>query len=142
MYTKKKTVFGKAACLIISVMMFLFLLSSCGEEPTTLKVELEEFNGVPTSFRFVDTSTGKEIYYTTIIFDGQPVYKAVAMSSGVYFAFDESQYKVEGNTTTFSGGIMITPAAQWNYTITDVPECKPGSQTRSSECELTIINSE
>jgi hypothetical protein len=139
MKTKKKMVFGKAACLIACVMMSLSLLFGCGEEPT-LRVEMETLNGVPTSFQFVDVATGKKISYTTLIFKGQPVFQAHAMSQGVYLAFDESQYRVEGNTTTFSGGVVITPAAEWKYTITDAPECKPGGKTSFSfsACELSI----
>ncbi|MDR2688139.1 MAG: hypothetical protein LBB76_00065 [Azoarcus sp.] len=122
---------GKAACLIACVMTFLFLLPGCGEKHT-LRVEMTDATyGAPASFKFVDTSTGKEIFYTTLVFKGKKVHKAVAMSMGVYFAFDESQYQVEGNTTKFNDGTMITPAGTWKYTLTGAPECKPA-------CELDI----
>jgi hypothetical protein len=128
---------GKTACLIVCVTAFLFLLPGCSKTPT-LKVEVTNVNGVPKAFRFVDTSTGEEIFYTTLIFEGKEVYKAVGTSQGVYFAFDESQYRVEGNTTRFDGGVMITPAGAWKYTLTDAPECKPGTRLRSRACELAI----
>jgi hypothetical protein len=129
---------GKAACLIACVSAFLFLLPGCGKTPT-LKVEVTNAKpGMPPSFRFVDTSTGEEIFYTTLVFKGKKVYKALGTSQGVYFAFDESQYRVEGNTTRFDGGVMITPAGAWKYTLTDAPGCKPGVRLRSRACELAI----
>jgi hypothetical protein len=141
MYGWKNAVFGglrgKTICLVACVLTFSCLLPACGDKPT-LRVEMKNVNGVPESFRFVDTSTGEEIFYTTLVFEGKKVYKAVGTSQGVNFAFDESQYKVEGNTTKFNGGVVITPAGAWKYTLTDSPECKPGTRLRSGACELDI----
>jgi hypothetical protein len=105
-------------CVIVCLAALLLLLAICGNK--TLKVEISRMTyNVPQTFKFVDVSLNNEIKYTKIIFKDKEVYRAVAMSDGVYFAFDKSQYSQSGGTATFGGGTLITTGSTWEYTLSD-----------------------
>jgi hypothetical protein len=105
-------------------------MESCGGGGPYLIIEADK---AARTFRFLEEAGGQEIAYTKLKYNNKEVYKAVFMEmititnrnagtgNGVYFAFDEDDYKVEQvdnqTTITYNGGSSISADLKWKYTL-------------------------